>query len=201
MRVKDVVGYIQRAEDISIVIGAGASRTANVPTRPELVMQVNRDFEHCLGGLTEQERTDYGRVMGALAPNDRKALIQPLLDRSKINWRHIALACIINHTASVKRILTFNFDLILERSASLLGMHLPVYDFGVSPTRDISGLATPAIFHLHGQSYGLRLMNSGDETVRHQDILRPLLADSVRNHLTLIVGYSGESDPALTLIE
>ncbi len=181
-------------------MGAGASRTAGIPTAPLLVKRVNEAFGHCLGGLSDVERSDYGRVMGALAPGDRKSLIQPLLDESRVNWGHIALACITRH-AKVKRMLTFNFDLILERAASLVGIHLPVYDFGVAPTRDIGGLAAPAIFHLHGQSYGLRLMNSEAETAAHKETLRPLLADSLRNHLTIVIGYSGEADAAFKVME
>ena len=140
--------------------------------------------------------------MGALSPGDRKSLIEPLLNRSRINWGHIALASIIRHREkNVRRILTFNFDLVLERTASLLGMHLPVYDFGVSPTRDVHDLAATAIFHLHGQSYGLRLLNSEKETAGHKENLRTLLADTVRNHVTIVIGYSGISDPALEVIK
>ena len=196
MRIADVCGYINSADNISIIIGAGASRSAGIPTAPTLVQIINRDYPHCLRDLTEIQRTNYGVVMGALSPKDRKKLIQPMLEASKINWGHIALACIIQKM-NVSRILTFNFDLVLERAASLVGMHLPVYDFGVSPTRDVSALAAPAIFHLHGQSYGLRLMNSSEETTAHKEALRPLLADSLRNHLTIVMGYSGEADAVL----
>ncbi|MEO1405597.1 MAG: SIR2 family protein [Pseudomonadota bacterium] len=201
MRVKDLIGHLKSADNITIIIGAGASRSADIPLASELVRQINEndDVNHCLSGLNEEERKDYGRVMRALAPNERKKIIQPILDDSKINWGHIALACLIRDT-NVSRVLTFNFDLVLERATSLLGMHLPVYDFGVAPTIDISGLAAPAIYHLHGQSYGLRLMNSDKETEKHKEALRPLLSDSVRNHLTLVIGYSGEADPAFKII-
>lgn len=200
MRLKNVAGYLKRAEQVSVIMGAGASRSAGIPTAPILVKKVNDDFSHCLGDLLEDERRDYGRVMGALAPGDRKSLIQPLLDESQVNWGHIALAC-ITRAINVKRILTFNFDLILEKAASLVGIHLPVYDFGVAPTRELSGLAAPAIFHLHGQSYGLRLMNSEAETIAHKEVLRPLIADSLRNHLTIVIGYSGEADAAFKVME
>lgn len=200
MRVRDVAGYLRQAEQVSIVMGAGASRTAGIPTAPVLVKTINERFGHCLGDLSDEERLDYGRTMGALSPADRKSLIQPLLDSSEVNWGHIALAC-ITRAIKVKRVLTFNFDLILERAASLVGIHLPVYDFGVAPTRELSGLAAPAIFHLHGQSYGLRLMNSDSETIAHKEVLRPLLADSLRNHLTIVIGYSGEADAAFTVME
>ena len=79
MRIKDVIGYIRKADEISIVMGAGASRTAGVPTAPSLVEQINKEFDHCLIGLSADERKDYGRVMGALSPGDRKSLIEPLL--------------------------------------------------------------------------------------------------------------------------
>lgn len=199
MKIKDVAGYIRRSDSVSIVVGAGASVSGGIPSAGKLVDLVKQEFPHCLSGLSAKDAIDYGRVMGALSPGDRKALIQPLLENSKINWGHVALACIIQKT-DVKRVLTFNFDLLLERSASLLGMHLPVYDFGVAPTKDIAELASPAIFHLHGQSYGLRLMNSENETETHKELLRPLLADSVRNHTTIVIGYSGVADPAFAVM-
>ena len=199
MRIKEVAGYVRRSDAISLIIGAGASISGGIPSANKLVDVIHGDFSHCLSGFSKEELADYGKVMGALSPGDRKSLIQPLLEGSKINWGHIALACIIRHV-TVKRVLTFNFDLLLERASALLGMHLPVYDFGVSPTKDIAALASPAIFHLHGQSYGLRLMNSQSETEAHKELLRPLLADSVRNHTTIIIGYSGVADPAFSVI-
>ena len=200
MRIKNVAGYIRQAEHISIVIGAGASRSAGIPTGPELVKRINEQLPDHICRLSADKRQDYGHVMGALSPETRKNLIEPLLQESRINWGHIALACIIR-AANVDRILTFNFDLVLERAASLLGMHLPVYDFAVAPSREIGRLAAPAIFHLHGQSYGLRLMNSAAETEAHKEALRPLISDSVRHHLTIVAGYSGLSDPALQVLE
>jgi tetratricopeptide (TPR) repeat protein len=199
MKIDDVAGYLRKSDQVSIVVGAGASVSAGIPVASRLIERINEEFGHCLHKLDAKERGIYGRVMGALSPNERKSLIQPLLEESKINWGHIALACIIR-TTNVRRVLTFNFDLVLERSAALLGMHLPVYDFGVSPTKDVAGLASPAIIHMHGQSYGLKLMNSETEMQEHKEALRPLIADSVRNHLTLVVGYSGEADPAFQII-
>lgn len=166
MKLDDVIGHIRAADDITFVIGAGASKSAGIPMAAELVKTINEDYAHCLGLLTETDRQDYGKAMGALSPGNRKSLIQPLLDKSKINWGHIALASVVKG-AQVRRVLSFNFDFLLERAAALLGEHLPVYDFAVSPARDVHGLADKAIFHLHGQSYGLRLLNSAEETESH----------------------------------
>ena len=199
MTPKEIAEYIRSAEAITIILGAGASVSAGIPSANQLVLEVHEKHKHRLSDLEEKYHFHYGRVMGALSPDTRQKLIEPLLQKAKINWGHIALACLIERH-NVHRILTFNFDLLLEKSAALLGMHLTVYDFGVAPTDDLGKLASPAIFHLHGQSYGLRLMNSEKETSTHKDALRPLLQDCLRNHLTLVLGYSGEADPAFEVM-
>jgi len=193
MVIKDLAGHFRQAQSITLILGAGASVTAGIPTARQLVAILNRDYAHCLSALSDAERQDYGKVMGALSPGNRKALIQPLLDNSKLNWGHLALACVVKATR-VRRILSFNFDFLVERATALLGQHMPVYDFGIAPTHQLGGLATPALFHLHGQSYGLRLLNSEEETRRHAHALAPLLRDSLRNDLTVVCGYSGEAD-------
>ncbi|GBQ84131.1 hypothetical protein AA14337_2770 [Acetobacter malorum DSM 14337] len=199
MQINEVIGYIRNASHITFIVGAGASRSAGIPTAPELVKIINSDFNHCLSSVLDEDRTDYGKMMGALSPADRRRLIEPLLAQAKLNWGHVALARII-HAFQVRRILSFNFDFLLEKAAALMGNHLPVYDFGVSPTRVVTGLADKAIFHLHGQSYGLTLLNSDEETVEHAEKLRPLLADSLRNHLTIVIGYSGLADAAFDVM-
>jgi len=202
MKLRDAIHYIRNASNVSFIIGAGASRTAGIPMAPALVLKINEEFGHCLDALnlSKKDRNDYGQVMWALDPSQRRALIQPLLDQSKINWGSIALASLIAHE-KIDRVLTFNFDFVVERATALLGKHLPVYDFATAPTRDLSGLASPAIFHLHGQSYGLRLLNAGNETRDHKRSIKPIISDTVRNHLTVVVGYSGEADPAYKIIK
>lgn len=200
MKISEVIGHIRKAENITFIIGAGASHSAGIPTAPELVKKIETDFSHYLTTLSSTDRKQYGKVMGALSPADRKRLIEPLLESERMNWGHIALANVIK-TTEVRRILSFNFDFLLERAMSLLGSHLPVYDFGVAPSRHITGLADKAIFHLHGQSYGLTLLNTEKETQDHAEKLKPLISDSLRNHLTIVIGYSGEADAAFDIMK
>lgn len=200
MNIKQVIDYIRNAQDITFIIGAGASRSAGIPMAGDLVNTIVKDFSHCLYGLSDEDRKNYGKVMGALSPADRKSLIEPLLAEKKMNWGHIALANVVLST-NVRRVLSFNFDFLLERAVSLMGEHLPVYDFGVAPSPHVTGLADKAIFHLHGQSYGLTLLNTEDETKGHAEKLRPLISDSLRNHLTIVIGYSGEADAAFDVMK
>lgn len=199
MNIKQVIDYIRNAQDITFIIGAGASRSAGIPMAGDLVNTIVKDFSHCLYGLSDEDRKNYGKVMGALSPADRKSLIEPLLAEKKMNWGHIALANVVLST-NVRRVLSFNFDFLLERAVSMLGSHLPVYDYGVAPSRETKGLADKAIFHLHGQSYGLTQLNTEDETKGHAENLDPLISDSLCNHLTIVIGYSGEADAAFDVM-
>ncbi len=200
-KLEEVAGHIRQAKGVTFIIGAGASKTAGIPLAGELVNQIcgNNKYQHCLNGLKDADKKNYGKVMARLTPQEREELIEPILENSGINWGQIALAAILQQKL-VDRVLTFNFDLVLERAAALLGLQLPVYDFGVAPSRDIARIAKSAIVHLHGQSYGLVLLNTEEETKRHGEMLRPLLADSVRNYVTIVIGYSGEADGAFDVI-
>ncbi len=197
---RTVSGYIRQADNVCFVIGAGASKSAGIPLASELVAQVLRDYAHCLDNLTDSEKADYGKVMSQLSPQEREALISPLLENSGISWGQIALACLITN-GKISRVLTFNFDLVLERSISLLGGQFPIYDFGTSPTSEVGRIASPAIIHLHGQSHGLVLLNTDEETQKHKDALRPLISDTIRNNITIVIGYSGEADAAFDLFQ
>ena len=201
LNVKDLAQHIRRANGkVTFVIGAGASKSAGIPLASTLVEMASREFGHCLDGLEGSERKNYGRVMGQLTPAEREELITPLLRRAKLNWGSIALASMIRKEL-VQRVLTFNFDLVLEHAASVLNLQMPVYDFGVAPTNDIERLVNPAIIHLHGQGHGMRLMNSHEETTEHCNLIRPLFDRVFKTTTTVVIGYSGEADPALALIE
>lgn len=52
MLISDVVGHIRKASHITFIVGAGASRSAGIPTAPELVKRIDAEFRHCLGGLS-----------------------------------------------------------------------------------------------------------------------------------------------------
>jgi SIR2-like domain len=200
-KISEMAGHISGADGkVSFIIGAGASKAAGIPLANELMEIVFKKFPHCVSTLNETDKKYYGRVMSRLSPQEREALIEPLLKNAKINWGQIAVASMLQG-GFVGRVLSFNFDLVLERAAALLGLQVPVYDFAIAPSNAITRLARPSIIHLHGQSAGLLLLNTEDETRRHKEALRPLLTDTVRNEVTVVAGYSGEADGALDLIQ
>jgi len=195
-----IASQIREAPSTTFIIGAGASQSAGVPTAHEIVELVREKYAFCIDRMPEEDRTDYGKVMRALDPSQRDQFLKPFLENAKINWGQIALASLIK-AEKVSSVLTFNFDLILEKAVSLLGMQIPVYDFGFAPTDQVGRLAKPSIVHLHGQNYGLVLLNTDDETEQHRASLKRVLKDAVQNNLTVVIGYSGEADSALETIQ
>ena len=156
-----------------------------------MIKKIHEDYRAECEALSEAKRDSDGACMARLAINERRDLIRPYLSAAKVNWGMIALAQLIAE-GFVERVLTVNFDLVLENACGLLGLQPAVYDFGVAARPAM--IVSPAIVHLHGQSYGLVLLNTEDETQKHRKKLQPILVDTLRNAPLVVIGYSGSAD-------
>src|SRR6266540_4168096 len=91
--IEDVVETLKNAKDrgkkCSILIGAGCSVTAGIPTAQGFVDVIKerypRDYDRA------DEKT-YPKCMSQLAIDEQRSLIIEYVDKAKINWAHIALA-------------------------------------------------------------------------------------------------------------
>ncbi len=200
---KDIAGiadFIRHGKDrrpFTLLTGAGCSISAGIPLAPALIDKINTTpaFAPALHGLSEADRQDYGRVMARLTLNDRRDLLKPYLDHAKVNWAHIAIAAMVG-AGYISRVLTFNFDNILARACGICGIYPATYDFVTGASNSTDHIVSPAIIHLHGQGYGLSMLNSDAETAAHAERLRPLLRTTMESSPLLVVGYSGGSDKA-----
>src|SRR5262245_21050068 len=105
----------ERSRPAHFLIGAGCSISANIPGAKELIERIHKDFpEHCRD-LTTDSRHSYGACMALLSINERRDLIKPYLEKAKVNWGHIALAQMVAE-GFIARVLTVNFDLVLENA-------------------------------------------------------------------------------------
>lgn len=79
---------------ISVLTGAGVSRSAGIPVASELLAEVpeSNRYQANVAGLSEKQLGDYGTVMSALDYQERKALLDPYLSSAGVNWGHLALA-------------------------------------------------------------------------------------------------------------
>ena len=193
--IDDVVETLRNAKErgakCSILIGAGCSVTADIPTAQGFVDVIKKKYP------TKYNRADpktYPGCMSELSVSEQRALIAEYVDKSKINWGHIALAQLIKE-GYVDRVLTTNFDSLAVRACALLGIFPAVYDFASSQDFQPDKVPGQAIFYLHGQRTGFVLMNEPKVLKKQSELLAPVFTDAGSGRIWLVVGYSGDNDP------
>lgn len=202
--VEDLAEFMQSAKDeerpFIFITGAGCSVTAGIPLAQKIVSELNERFPLELKPLSDEERRDYGKCMGRLEISKRREYLQKYISKAKINWAHIALACLMK-AGYVRRVMTFNFDNLLARSCGLLGQYPPTYDFTAANLNLHRLIDDPAIVHLHGQGHGFVQLNTDSETEEHATRLKEFVGHTLSESPTLFIGYSGKNDAFLPQIE
>jgi tetratricopeptide (TPR) repeat protein len=178
------------------------SKTAGIPLASELIIKIaqNPRFQPHIARLTPEDRANYGKLMACLGKNDRKELLSPYLNNAKVNWANIAIASMMS-AGYVSRALTFNFDNVLARACGICGLYPATYDFVTGVSKASDHIVPPAIVHLHGQGYGLAMLNSEQETAEHAVRLRPLISQTLTHSPILVIGYSGEADAVFPVLK
>lgn len=184
-----------RGRGCTLLIGAGASVTAGIPTAAGFVDLIQKQFPYKYGQVAEP-RT-YPKCMGQLLPDERRGLISKFVDAALINWAHVCIALLIQN-GYVDRVLTTNFDPLVAKACALLGVFPAVYDFAASQLFKAASLPDQAIFHLHGQRTGFVLLNTQKEVERLSKASEPVFENAGEGRTWIVVGYSGEQDPVFT---
>jgi tetratricopeptide (TPR) repeat protein len=182
--------------------GAGCSVKADVPSATALIQEICEKFPIQVKNLDpEKDKYNYGKYMSALDKDERRRLLKPhIIDNKKINWAHIALACLMQ-AGYVERVLTFNFDSILSRACNLFGLHPSIYDFATANPHLYHLINDPSIVHLHGQGTGFVQLNTANETKEHTEKLSDFIANTLNSNPSLFIGYSGNADAFFPLLE
>lgn len=132
--VKDIAKTIRDSKKsgkpLVIFTGAGCSKSAGMPLASELIVEINKKYKGNIKGLSDTEKSDYGACMRKLTPHEQKTLIEKYISKAKINWAHIALASLLKN-GYLGKVLTFNFDNILNRACSLDNFYPTTYDLKV----------------------------------------------------------------------
>ena len=160
----------ERGKKCTLLIGAGCSVTAGIPTAKGFVEIIEKDYTRAF----KRARTKtYAHCMAELSLGERRDLIASYVDKARSNWAHIAIAQLMK-TGYVDRVLTTNFDLLFVRACALLGWFPAVYDFAASQLFKAADIPDQAIFYLHGQRTGFVLMNTPEECKKHSTLLAPV---------------------------
>lgn len=137
--------------------------------------------------------------MSKLTPSERKNLISSIVENAKVNWTHVAIAQLLK-SGYINRILTPNFDNLIQRSCSLVGEFPAIYDLATSSVFRTDLLFDKSVIHLHGQHTGFILCNTEKEVEAQSNNLKPIFEQLDQKSLWIIIGYSGDNDPIFRLL-
>ena len=165
------------------------------------------------GGIVEYVEHNYGRkfaratqptypdVMAELHERERRDVIGHFVDSDdlRVNWAHLCIGLLV-HEGFVDRVLTTNFDPLVVRACAMLDDFPPVYDFGTSQLFQPANTPDKAVFYLHGQRSGFRMLHTVAECADHAKRLAPLIHETVQGRTVIVVGYSGANDPVFDLL-
>ncbi len=201
--IEDIISQFRQAKEknrgCTLLIGAGCSASAGIPDAGEIVelIKANKNYR---GAYDRAEIKDYPHCMKELSPGARHDLIMECVSDKKINWAHMCIALLIQHDF-VDRVLTVNFDPLISRACALLGEFPAIYDFAASKEFDSDKIFGKAVFHLHGQHTGFVHLHLPEEVEGNMDAIAPVFDEATRNRTWVVVGYSGECDPAFKHLE
>lgn len=184
----------------ALLVGAGCSVTAGIPSARGFIRKIKQDFREEWEDAGSPK--DYVGCMSALGEY-RRFFIQKIVDNSKcLNPAHVAIGQLLKESF-VDRILTTNFDPLLVRACAFVGEEPAVYDLPSLAHTEFSRdrIALPAIFYLHGQHSGVVHLNIDADFQSYGEFLRPLIRDTSEECTWIVVGYSGENDPTFAQFE
>lgn len=188
----DVVESLrEKTTRATILVGAGASVTAGIPTASGFVDLIRSRFPTAYDRAPDKT---YATCMAELAPGQRRNLIAEFVDKSRLNWSHIALAQLVKH-GFIDRVLTTNFDPLIIRGMALVRVFPAVYDFAASQQFKPGDIPEQAVFYLHGQRTGFALLNTAAECREQAKLVTPVFREAGESRVWIVIGYSGQSDP------
>lgn len=197
---EDVVSALKKAKEdninVNLLIGAGCSVTANIPAAQGMVDAIKKEFP---GEFKRAKIKDYPNCMSKLTPSERRNLISRIVKDAKINWTHIAIAQLLKH-GYINRILTLNFDNLVQRACSLVNEFPAIYDMTTSSEFRTDLLFDKSVIHLHGQHTGFILCNTEEEVDAQSKVLQPIFDQLDQKSLWIVIGYSGNNDPIFKLL-
>lgn len=175
-------------------LGAGASRTGNIPLANEIESQILSDCSDVpMIKRLSADKKIYSELMNCLLPMERDELLKNYINKAKVNVTHIYLAQLLKEDF-VDYVLTVNFDNLMIKALALLNIFPATYDMAILKDLTTTTFKEKSIVYLHGQHHGLWLLNTKEEMDKVKNIV-PRIFDSIKNKRPWIfIGYSG-NDP------
>ncbi|MEM9821687.1 MAG: tetratricopeptide repeat protein [Bacteroidota bacterium] len=177
-----------------VLMGAGCSKTAGIPTAGEIMNDVLEKFsDHPDIKKIDRSNLEYAKVMECLGPRERNQLFKTYVEKAKINASHIYLAHLMAQDY-IDYILTVNFDNLVQRALAFCNIFPPIYDISALKDLTTTSLDTESITYLHGTYNGLWQLNTREEMQRihDNDTAKDIFTKITNGRLWIVIGYSGD---------
>ncbi len=192
---EDVIDTL-RHHKTTLLIGSGCSTNGGIPDSKNFVELIKQQYP---SAYNQAYNDNYHQCMAALSLKQRNQLICDHITTAKINWTHTGIAQLIKN-GYVDRVLTTSFDPLLVRACAMIGIFPAVYDLSVKQEFDIDNLSTPAILYLHGQKEACIQLDSKEQHDKYLKNFAPLFTNAGQKESWIVAGYSGNNDPAFSLL-
>jgi hypothetical protein len=186
-----------RGEGFVLMLGAGASLSSGVPVTVKVVADLLDKYGSHLTGSDPAERFD--KLWSSAQPDDREMYLEPYLNREPAKgYQRLAE---LTRAGYFSRILTFNFDRLVETAFQRAGMQ-PGDDFLTIVRGDHTNEAVvqmmdrqkPSVklLKLHGSlTGGNNFLFSDVEMLNYPEPIRDLVKSLTASHI-IVCGYAFE---------
>lgn len=215
--VKDLVRAVRKCKgNYAFLIGAGTSKEAGIPTSGELIerwreevyrdQKPGEDFDDWVDSRESEipdHRTKYGFWFEKACPGreSRREYIRDLVEEQTPTPGIIVLASMMAEDY-VPVTLTPNFDDLLYDAFYLFLEDKPllVNHDAIAPQMKLTS-DRPTIVKLHGDYLYDNLKNTANETTELEENMQDAMKHILRDHDLVIVGYSGEDDSIMSVLQ
>ncbi|MFQ5958779.1 MAG: hypothetical protein ACE5LF_05360 [Alphaproteobacteria bacterium] len=188
-----------------LLLGAGASVSAGVPTAAGIVALVRERFPESYRlaqvAAASDEAPPYHLLMSRLSLGERERLVGDVLASASLNWEHLVIAELMAQ-GFIGPVLTSNFDALLLSACARANVAPTVYDF--TGTADVPATAVaggPAVIYLRGQREHELLLVGEEERERFRRRVEPVVRHVLYRGAPIIaVGYSGADDGVVDIL-
>jgi hypothetical protein len=187
-----------KPRNVALLVGAGCSKSAGIPLASEITKEFSQLASERSPGINPD---DYNAVVGELDPEERLTLFRGYADNARVNLAHLCIADLMRHSV-VDRILTTNFDPLLIRACALADVFPAVYDCtAITKLTRVFGLEIPGIYYLHGQTYGLPMLNTDPEFKEYAAVTEEVVYRNIQLRTLIVAGYSGMYDRVIQQLQ
>jgi tetratricopeptide (TPR) repeat protein len=218
--VEQLIRAVKKTESYSFLIGAGTSKSANIPTSEELIEKWRKEcYEDCnpeedIEDWVEtqemqnigQRQSQYGYWFERLhpTPGERRQRIQELVEDADTTPGHIILASLMSDEGErnyVPVTLTPNFDDLLFDAFYLYLEHRPqlINHRAVAPEFKLTR-NDPAIVKLHGDYLYSNLHNTDEETESLEESMETAVGQTVGEYGLVAIGYGGNDESIMAAL-